>query len=453
MMKRISFRAALLGSAALLPALAAAPAMAQAPGGGSFPGSILIPGTNTSMKVGGYAKFDYWYDFGPAQLSFPGSGAAAAAIPLDTAPLTTPAANVQPITGHNIHGVGRFYAGESRFNFETRTPTAYGEFKTFIEGDFEEPSGVTPGKTVQTNSDSLGFRIRYAYGTLGPFALGQMNPLFRDNASIAETLDFGGSVEPGPLRQPAIRYTFDAGNGLQIAGSAENPQTGIAYGGNAAGTVGGVAYTVGGTQTTFNAGLGDKVPDFVGAIIWNQPWGHLNFRAVARDLYWHDGNTFSTDSFGWGLAFSGDFKPGWGKDDITWNIAGGDGIGRYSNDGGLIVADTILNPLTGQLNNVKIWEAQAGYQHWWTDTLRSTVEGAYMRIVNPTGGFVPLVAGVQAPGLAAQNHDIIITHANLIWSPVPQINIGLEYMWERRDVENGQQGTLNRAQFSTQFKF
>jgi hypothetical protein len=57
---------------ALLCGLAAAQAQTAPqdgppPGGGGFPGSFLVPGTNTSLKIGGFAKVDYQYDESTAQ--------------------------------------------------------------------------------------------------------------------------------------------------------------------------------------------------------------------------------------------------------------------------------------------------------------------------------------------------------------------------------------------------
>ncbi len=441
--KRTLLRTALLGSAAL-PLMSAPTAFAQQ-GVGGFPGSMAIPGTSTSLKIGGYVKTDYIYDFGVAQsVSTAGiTGALVSAIPLDgNVPGTSATA------GHSVHGASHISAGESRFNIETRTPSAYGEIKTFIEGDFENPSGLTPGKTFEVNSDSSGFRLRLAYGTLGPFLMGQAPPLFRDTQAEPETLDFGGTIAAGPLRQPQFRYTYDLGNGLSVAGSIENPDTFVIDGTSLASA----------TNTTFGAGQGDKIPDFVAAATYNQPWGHLSFRSVFRDLYWHaggatggtTGTNVSQSQFGWGLGLSGDLMT-WGKDDLVGQINGGDGIGRYSNNAGL-VQDAVLNANTNTLQNLQIWDASIAYLHWWTDKLRSTVEGSYLQVDNPRNAFTTAALN-SSTGFGQLNRNLITSHLNLIWSPVPAVDTGVEYIWERRRTENGQEGVLNRFQASAKFKF
>jgi len=430
-MRVILFRAALLSSAILMPALAAMPAAAQsqAPGGGSFPGSILLPGTNTSFKIGGYVKADLTYDFSAQQNVI--GGILVSALPLDANVAGTVAG-----AGHSIHGVTQLTASESRFNIQTRTPTGYGEFKTFIEGDFTNPSGLTNGEGFKVNSNSSGFRLRQAYGTLGPFLAGQTLSLFRDGDAESETLDFAGPIVAGASRQPQFRYTYDAGNGLTLAGSAENPQTQVIN-------------QLGASTSSFSTGQGDKIPDFVAAIRWTQPWGHVAFHGLARDIYDHNGSdaagaAISQSQFGWGLALTGDWQP-WGKDDLVFQIAGGDGIGRYTNVNGL-VQDAVANLTTNNLQNLQIWLGELGYQHWWTDQLRSNVSGSFMHIGYPSGV-------LPATVLAVQNQSLVATYVNLIWSPIPQADLGVEYTWQERRVEDGQHGILNRVQFSSKFKF
>src|SRR6185312_6289675 len=77
--RKLSAVTALGSLTAAVALLAGSPASAQtAPGGGSFPGSFLVPGTNTSIKIGGFAKVVGIYDIGGRQ----GDTVAVDAIPL-----------------------------------------------------------------------------------------------------------------------------------------------------------------------------------------------------------------------------------------------------------------------------------------------------------------------------------------------------------------------------------
>jgi len=456
---------ALLGSVAAMPLLAGAinsAAAQQAPGGGSFPGSFLVPGTNTSFKVGGYAKFDYQYDFATHQ-DFVANGAG-----------TAPVIAILPVTGARIHGDSRLSAAESRFNIETRTPTGYGELKTFIEGDFEgvsgvinqTNSGVSNSNTFQINSNRSAFALRHAYGTLGPLLAGQYFSLFEDLAAAPETLDFGGAIGvSGPLRQAQARYVFSAGNGLTLGVSAENPQTVVVSAAPSAfGNATNTQPTLG--SSTFGLGQGDKMPDFVGAVIWSQGPGHIAFRGVVRDLYDHNpaGGTAATgvgpagvsnSTFGWGAGVSGDYHV-FGKDDIIFQVNGGKGIGRYITNTGDTQADSVISVDGSRLSAVPAYGGVLGYQHWWTDRLRSNIEGSviYQKWERSlfAGGVTGLIDGATG-SFGSLTRREISSHVNLIWSPVPAVDLGIEFIWEQRLIEANLSGQLVRTQTSAKFKF
>jgi hypothetical protein len=417
------------------------PSAAQGgPGAGSYPGSFLIPGTNTSFSVGGYVKLDYFYDFTTAG-STVGGLSGGIGIPLD-------AGGGHPATaGHSIHGVSQITASESRFNIQTRTPTAYGEVKTFIEGDFTNPSGLTNGSTFTTESDSSGFRLRQAYGTIGPFLAGQTFSTMRDLNAEPETLDFGGDNALGANRQPQIRYTYDAGNGLALIGAIENPTTTFTD-----------ATVAAGTATTFNGSVnGSKIPDFVLGGVFTQPWGHISLRGVFRDLYDHQGGSTglgtgnglntSTSEFGYGAALGGDFKT-WGKDDVVAQVFGGEGIGRYlsTNCSASGCPDMYVNNSTNRAQAVSAWGVVAGYQHFWADNLRSNISGSYIEFQND-GGFV------NATAFTGLNKHYITGHVNLIWSPIPSVDTGAEFIYAEREIEDGQTGENMRFQYSAKWKF
>jgi hypothetical protein len=44
-------------------------------------------------------------------------------------------------------------------------------------------------------------------------------------------------------------------------------------------------------------------------------------------------------------------------------------------------------------------------------------------------------------------------NANLIWSPVPQVNIGGEYIWSQFNYYDAANTTVHRLQISFQYKF
>src|SRR6266568_5818139 len=159
---------------------------------GSTPGSFRLPGSSTSIKLGGYVKFDAVY----SDIT-QGVDAVANQQTVDTAisvgPTGTPASNKT--------GELSLHARQTRLNLTTSTPTAYGTMTTFIEGDF---FGADGNESV---TNSSGFRIRHAYGALGNFLAGQYwTNLFDENA-YAETVEFGGPVGEIFIRQAQARWT------------------------------------------------------------------------------------------------------------------------------------------------------------------------------------------------------------------------------------------------------
>ena len=100
------------------------------------------------------------------------------------------------------HGVLRFNAQNSRFLVETRTPTAYGEIKTYIELDFAGQASIqrraaAPAARLATRGrldpdqrqPAVVARMKQAYGTLGPWLFGQANSNYRRSRGLADTLD------------------------------------------------------------------------------------------------------------------------------------------------------------------------------------------------------------------------------------------------------------------------
>ena len=77
-------------------------------------------------------------------------------------------ANAVPVQVNHSRGNGIFQQSprESKLNVETRTPTAYGEARTFMEFDWAGSNNFSSNQLLSV-SDNLMPRLRYAYGTLG----------------------------------------------------------------------------------------------------------------------------------------------------------------------------------------------------------------------------------------------------------------------------------------------
>src|SRR5262249_14407645 len=76
-----------------------------------------------------------------------------------------------------------------------------------------------------------------------------------------------------------------------------------------------------------------------------------------------------------GRRLLGDFHlPTGAKDAILWQANGGNGIGRYINNEGTNQGDFVVDP-SGTPHLIDVWDATLGLIHYWTDQLRTNVDG------------------------------------------------------------------------------
>ena len=432
----------LTASVALLAGMSGAHAQG-APGAGSYPSSFLVPGTQTSFSVGGYAQLLYAYDFGVCTGALAGSGPGN--FILDGNKFILDHVQTFAQSGHTNHGCSDFTVGTSRFNIQTRTPTAYGELKTYMNVDFQSQG------TGKTNSDRMNAQMREFYGTLGPVLAGQTTSNFRDASVEAEVIDNGGTTATGTLRMPQVRYTFDFGNGLKLSVAAENSQTKVVD--SSSSSLGGAGLT------SPISGFSDKIPDFTGKLQYDAPWGHINLRGVASDLYWHDSlpghNHQSTSTFGWGIGVAGTYNLPWFKDSINGAFNYGDGAGRYVGGSGSPQVDAMINASdpNSSLKTITAWQIQGNYVHNWTDTLRSNVAGSWYHQNSKLSDFEEGAPHNRRSSNANMWKDEWYSAVNLIWSPVPQVDFGVEFAYSRGTLQGGQNGSQSRLNAEATFRF
>jgi hypothetical protein len=140
----------------------------------------------------------------------------------------------------------------------------------------------------------------------------------------------------------------------------------------------------------------------------------------------------------YGVSLSGKFAFG-NKDDFRWMASTGKGLGRYM---GLNTANGAVVDQNGKLKAIDSWGAFGSYRHLWSDTWRSNVTLGYLKVDNDTD-----LTGTGATKKASS------FHINLIYSPLPKLMFGGEFMYADREVESGADGDLKRFQFSAKYAF
>lgn len=372
--------------------------------GGSMPGSFKLPGSETSVKFGGYAKLDAIEDVGGA---YGAQYANFANIPLSN--------NGAARQGSQFN----MHARQSRLNMETRTPSAAGEVKTFLEVDF---FGSARGNANTTNGEGL--QLRQAYGQVGHVLAGQTWSNFMDMDAYPESLDYIGPSGLTFVRRAQIGFTDSLTPKLGYAVAVVSPDSDL---------TGGV-----GTDVSLS-----RAPDLTAKLQYKDSFGQLSLRGLARELRVGNNSTAAgaeDTAFGWGVGLSGKINS-IGKDAAFFQGVYGDGVGHYLFD----VANS-SNGSTYVGNKVRpqeAWGGYVGYQHYWSQDWRSNIMAGYSGIDNDVA-----YTGVNV------NKEIMSQHLNLIWQPnAGPYRVGLEYMHGYRAQESGYDGDLDRIQTTLMYSF
>lgn len=434
--------------------------------GGSFPRSFLIPGTETSLRVGGEVRqsVDYLLSGGGNNINaLPtntlGSGGVLETTPLDIHGQKVPGLATVPVDfAHSRSHYFLFSPRESRLHIETRTPTDWGEAGTVFEFDFL--GGVASTADPAQVANSLIPRLRHAYATLGPWQVGQTYTWLFDTESHTETLDFGGEPSLGPDRQPHIRYTgrIPYLPGSVFAIELDNPDTDVH---TAAGKFDSDNTTAFPGVVAFPAGVGTinpaggsinpakgGAPDLVLGFQYDNPFTHLRLGGVVRDLKYDDGHFIKKEFVGYGGGAQGWIRTnwfGWERDQIQYGLGAGDGIGRQISGSTNSALDTNYGafPITtlAAANSVIVkpifeYAGYIGYTHHWIDNLRSNLS-AGIRHEDYHSNLIGAAQNIVA------DKELVTAHANLIWAPLPFIDLGIEYLYGRRQTVANLKGDLN----------
>lgn len=369
---------------------------------GDLPNSIKVPGTNTSIRVYGYAQLDATYDFKGRNSDPDGMDWASfvAAQPLD-----------KSVVGQRKN---QFYTTmkTSRLGLETSTPINGNNLRVKIEGDFNAPN-YYQGEG-QTNS--VLFRLRHAFGEYNNLLIGQTWSNFLDLGSFADTVDFNGPGAVPLIRQPQIRYTVPLSTG-KLALSLENPQS-IALGVSA---------------PNVNS---DRRPDVTANFTTTFKDGHFSARVATLNYH-----TDTQSKQGYALGIGGSYKLS-GSDTVVAQVNGGKGIGRYMLNSFLQGA----NEVGGQIQLWKAVGGHVGYTHAWNEKTRSNLIYAYTKFSGSSA-----LEALSSAGAYEPNKNIQEVAINTFWSPYKNTELGLEYAWGQRETFAGDKGTQSRVNATARF--
>lgn len=410
---------------------------------GSKPKSWKLPGTNTSMNIGGIALLQFDYD-----LDGPSSYAPANA-------------QVDGTAGAKRQGEFDLNSRQSRFFVTTSTPTEWGDLLTNIEIDFNGVGGQTASQGAEYNSNQgAALRLRKAYGQLGPVLAGQDTTTFSvpgngERTDIANAF-LGSSI----YRLGMVRYTQAFGaTKLQLAvedpvgindSSAVNPGVAISNGNGA---------PLG--PTSLSGTQHNATPAFVAQLSHKWSDGEIGLSGMIREVAIDNGGgtgstgqlDASTTAYGLnaGVVWAPikRWKVGaqflWGE---GLGIYGGGGLGSGNNH---FITAQGNNPGNFSIDTVSTVGGAAFVQWQFTDTVRFNV--LYGR--EQYGYDLPKSA-IPGPGTTTANSIpdwIDEIFANVMWEPVPQVNIGLQYGYGFAGLINGPNAKQNRIELAFRYTF
>jgi len=311
-----------------------------------------------------------------------------------------------------------FHVGPSNLFVKSYTPTQYGAMTTRFEFDLFDDQG------------NAGINLTHIWGEIGDFGAGQTFTGFMDINAFPNILDFWGPNSMVFSRQPQVRYSTAISKKSRIMFTIEKSSSDFAVPKNAS-----------------RAGYDDvtELPDFTASYTYNADFGYIKSAVILRKLGYETATTKDT-TMGWGLNISGNISltP---DDSVQFQLAHGEGIGRYINDtccsyyadetGGV---DGGLDA-NGDLTAIPVTAGYVYYNKQWNKKWSSAIGYSYLSVDN-------LVTQKEK---ALKNSTY--TSTNLIWYPTTQVKAGVEVLYGDVQSNSGLEADNYRLQLSVGFKY
>ncbi|WP_420971818.1 porin [Bradyrhizobium sp. B120] len=426
-------------------------------------GFYYIPGTDTCIKLGGYARAE-----------------------VALATNTISPSRVNGVGGAN-NRLSNYYSTRAReaLSIDTRTTTEYGGLRTYFEGAFTWTAGgytgvgagLTGGATTYSGDSVAGgtLGVFYAFIQFAGFTMGKATSPFSTPWAEypANLTELPGSGAWDPVNQ--FTYTADFGQGITASFSAQDQVA------NYTTNIWNVSDTTAAGLATGVYGANDiggsRAPDLVAMLRVDQAWGLFQASAAAHDNHAaYYGATEVTDhpgdKWGWAgqLALSVKNIPTGPGDTInvtgvytngasrynfqdylptSFAMYGGTGMaGAYQSLGIGGVSDSVFVTGAGQ-ELTTTYGFNGGYTHNWDPHWNTSVYGAWAAVrYNSTakgyicGAFVTTFA--LSIGLTGCNPDFnyAIVGTRTIWTPVQNLSFHAELAYTMLDQKYGSGSTV-----------
>lgn len=330
-----------------------------------------------------------------------------------------------PTGGGRPSEVSDFSAKQSRFWVNFGTDVAGHAVKGYLETDFQTAPG-TQGSQRTTNGYDLA--LRRAFLQLDRWTFGQDWSTFQYVGALPESTDFVGGAEGTVfVRQPLIRYSAPLSKSMTLHVAIENPESGTA-------SAGAPALVENGD---------DRLPDFTARLAWSGKIGELSLAGLLREVRADNAGAVASTT-GYGVSAAGKIFLNTARSaDVRFMATYGHNAGRYI---GLNFApDAILDPASATLRDVNEFAALAAVRVPLTPQLRLNVMGSYQS--------VDYDGALTAASIASFSDQAWSAAANIFYSPVKNIDLGVEYRHGERRLVSGAQGQIDRIDFAAKYGF
>jgi hypothetical protein len=250
-------------------------------------GYYYIPGTETCLKVSGYAR----YDIGVGILGIQDA--------LDRSSV---------FDGTPGFDTDDTYFKRARFalRVDARSETELGTLRAYTQLNFQWDTVDVSGSSNFAIVDAVnGFSVNHAYIELGGFRVGKTDSLFSTFTGYSSGVINDGLVPYGPFDTHQIAYTFTGGNGFTAAVALEEGD----------GSWDSDVY-----DNTYS--LDSYVPHVVGGVGYAADWGGVSVVA-GYDSVWEEGAVKGRVDFNASDALSLFVMAAWGSVDDNFAGPGG----------------------------------------------------------------------------------------------------------------------------------
>ncbi len=313
-----------------------------------------------------------------------------------------------------------FGVRQTRYGVNASVPTDIGVIKTKLEFELFG---------VGTDAGKITPRLRHAWAEINQFGFGQTNSVFMDGDVFPNSIDYWGPSGMMFFRNIQARWTPVSTESQRIAIALESPSAGIDSG------------KVSEVAPALDVRSKEELPDLTAHWRIQREWGHFQAAGILRQVAFEatddvTGEAFSGEEFGYGVNLSGTLNTV-GRDRLRWQVAVGEGIGNYLNDGGIDLApDEQLRATTVPVIGWLLF-----YDRWWNDRWSSSIGWS----------------GVDMDNTRGQDDDAFDTLdyglVNLLHYPADNITVGAELIHGALSLNDSADGTDTRVQFSFKFNF